>query len=172
MIQVQIPEGLDLDAWINDPPSESSDSEDLDMNDIFVKTEKISDSHHKPHAVELTPEELQQRRDARKLEQENNPHYLKGTSNSFKNPSSYHNISNNNEDDFESIPVAELNIPVSLEIPGLTNSNRYLNLTTREDAGGDKRNKRRSKKKLSKKSNNFLPLVQVLSSKLLVLHIV
>lgn len=149
--KVQIPEGLDLDAWINDPPSESSDSEDLDMNDIFVKIEKASDSYRKQHVVELTPEELQLRRDARKLEQENNPHYLKGSSNSYKNSSSYHNISNNNEEDFENIPVAELNIPVSLEIPGLTSSKQYLNFNAREDAG-DKRHNRRSKKKSSKKN--------------------
>ncbi|XP_046474561.1 AP-3 complex subunit delta-1 isoform X1 [Neodiprion pinetum] len=149
--KVQIPEGLDLDAWINDPPSESSDSEDLDMNDIFVKTERPSDSYRKQNVVELTSEELQQRREARKLEQENNPHYLKGSSNTYKNSSSYHNISNNNEDDFESIPVAELNIPVALEVPGLANSNKYLNISFGED-DGDKRHKRRGKKKSSKKN--------------------
>ncbi|XP_012260262.2 AP-3 complex subunit delta-1 [Athalia rosae] len=149
--KVQIPEGLDLDAWINDPPSESSDSEDLDMNDIFVKIEKPSDSYRKQNTVELTPEELQQRRDARKLEQENNPHYLKGSSNSYKNSSSYHNIANNIEDEYQTIPIVELNIPVSLEIPGLANSKKHFNLHVQED-NSDKRQKRRSKKKLSKKN--------------------
>lgn len=123
------------------------------MNDIFVKTDKPSDSYRKNNTVELTADELQQRREARKLEQENNPHYLKGSSNSYKNSSSYHNISNNNEDDFESIPVTELNIPVALEIPGLASSKKYLNLNAGENTG-EKRHKRRSKKKLSNKSNN------------------
>ncbi|XP_076242708.1 adaptor-related protein complex 3, delta 1 subunit-like garnet [Calliopsis andreniformis] len=117
--KVPIPEDLDLDSWINDPPSESSDSEDLDMNDIFVKTEKASDSYSKRHLSEPSPEELEKRREARKQEQENNPHYLKGT---FKNSTSYHNSSNIYEE-FENIPVAELDIPVSLKITN--NHKRY-----------------------------------------------
>lgn len=114
-----IPEDLDLDSWINDPPSESSDSEDLDMNDIFIKTEKINDSYSKREFNEPTAEELEKRREARKLEQQNNPHYLKGT---FKNSTSYHNSSNIYEE-FENIPVAELDIPISLKITN--NHKRY-----------------------------------------------
>lgn len=114
-----IPEDLDLDSWINDPPSESSDSEDLDMNDIFVKTEKMGDSYSKRELNEPSAEELQKRREARKLEQQNNPHYLKGT---FKNSTSYHNSSNIYEE-FENIPVVELDIPVSLKITN--NPKRY-----------------------------------------------
>lgn len=40
--KVPLPEGLDLDSWINDPPSEDEDS-DQDTNgcmEIFFKTEK------------------------------------------------------------------------------------------------------------------------------------
>lgn len=114
-----IPEDLDLDSWINDPPSESSDSEDQDMNDIFVKTEKMNDSYPKREFNEPSAEELQKRREARKLEQQNNPHYLKGT---FKNSTSYHNSSNIYEE-FENIPVTELDIPVSLKITN--NHKRY-----------------------------------------------
>ncbi|XP_076298651.1 adaptor-related protein complex 3, delta 1 subunit-like garnet [Lasioglossum baleicum] len=110
--KVPIPEDLDLDSWINDPPSESSDSEDLDMNDIFIKTEKTSDSYSRREFNEPTAEELQKRREARKLEQQNNPHYLKG---SFKNSTSYHNSSSIYEE-FDNIPVAELDIPVALKV--------------------------------------------------------
>ncbi|KAK1131743.1 hypothetical protein K0M31_015903 [Melipona bicolor] len=117
--KVPIPEDLDLDSWINDPPSESSDSEDLDMNDIFIKTEKVNDSYSKREFNEPSAEELQKRREARKLEQQNNPHYLKGT---FKNSTSYHNSSNIYEE-FENIPVTELDIPVSLKVTN--NRKRY-----------------------------------------------
>ncbi|KAF3420160.1 hypothetical protein E2986_09410 [Frieseomelitta varia] len=117
--KVPIPEDLDLDSWINDPPSESSDSEDLDMNDIFIKTEKVNDSYSKQEFNEPSAEELQKRREARKLEQQNNPHYLKGT---FKNSTSYHNSSNIYEE-FENIPITELDIPVSLKVTN--NRKRY-----------------------------------------------
>ncbi|XP_054014848.1 AP-3 complex subunit delta-1 isoform X2 [Hylaeus anthracinus] len=117
--KVPIPEDLDLDSWINDPPSESSDSEDLDMNDIFIKTDKTNDSYSKREFNEPSPEELEKRREARKMEQQNNPHYLKGT---FKNSTSYHNSSNIYEE-FENIPVVELDIPVSLKV--INNHKRY-----------------------------------------------
>ena len=89
------------------------------MNDIFIKTEKVNDSYSKQEFNEPSAEELQKRREARKLEQQNNPHYLKGT---FKNSTSYHNSSNIYEE-FENIPVTELDIPVSLKVTN--NRKRY-----------------------------------------------
>ncbi|CAL1684950.1 unnamed protein product [Lasius platythorax] len=140
--KVPIPEDLDLDSWINDPPSESSDSEDLDMNDIFIKAEKSNDSYSKRELNEPSLEELERRREARKLEQENNPHYLKG---SFKTSTSYHNSSSIYED-FENIPVAELDIPISLKI---SNSHRCRDINS-----SHKRHKKHEKKKKSKQSKN------------------
>ncbi|KAG7209490.1 hypothetical protein KM043_015576 [Ampulex compressa] len=142
--KVPIPEDLDLDSWINDPPSESSDSEDLDMNDIFVKADRVSDGFNKRDSSEPTLEELQKMREARKLEQQNNPHYLKGT---FKNSTSYHNSSNMYED-FENIPVAELDIPVSLKISNYSNSHKY-NMSIESS---HKRHKKHGKKKKTKKN--------------------
>jgi len=143
-LQVPIPEDLDLDSWINDPPSESSDSEDLDMNDIFVKTEKSNDSYSKRDLNEPSLEELERRREARKLEQENNPHYLKG---SFKTSTSYHNSSTAYED-FENIPVAELDVPISLKI-----SNLHEYRDTHID-NNHKKHKKHEKKKKSKKNKS------------------
>ncbi|XP_066595892.1 AP-3 complex subunit delta-1 isoform X2 [Prorops nasuta] len=136
--KVPIPDDLDLDSWINEPPSESSDSEDTDMNDIFVKTDKSGDLFAKKDFNEPSVQELEKRREARKLEQENNPHYLKG---SIKNSSTSY-------DDVESIPVAELDIPVSLKISNFSNSHTYDKL--RSDHS-DNRPKRRGRKKKSKK---------------------
>ena len=57
---------LDLDLWINDPPSESSEDEDVSdigAHDIFVKTDRLADgisstdNHNKQS--ELTEEELE-----------------------------------------------------------------------------------------------------------------
>lgn len=153
-----MPEGLDLDSWINEPPSESSDSEDLDMNDIFVRDEKSTEySGGKRVSIEPTVEELERRREARKVEQENNPHYLKGTSNSnIRNSNSYHDIGNKNGDDFEHIPIAELDIPISLKTSTFSNSKK---LWDTEMDGGKKRRKAHSKKK-SKKGKN-VRLVQL-----------
>jgi len=120
-LQVPIPENLDLDSWINDPPYNSFSKRDLN---------------------EPSLEELERRREARKLEQENNPHYLKG---SFKTPTSYHNSSNVYED-FENIPVAELDIPISLKI---SNSHRC-----RDVDSNHKRHKKHEKKKRSKKNKS------------------
>lgn len=143
--KVPIPDDLDLDSWINDPPSESSDSEDMDMNEIFVKSEKSNNSFIKRETNEPTVEELQKRREARKLEQQNNPHYLKG---SFKNSTSYHNSTNFYED-FENIPVTELDIPVSLKISNYSNSSKYHNMSVDNNY---KRHKKHGKKKKSKKN--------------------
>nr|CAD7255948.1 unnamed protein product [Timema shepardi] len=62
--KVQVPEGLDLDMWINDPPSESSEDEDqkisVGANDIFVKSDKDSYYNSNNHKkTELTEEEME-----------------------------------------------------------------------------------------------------------------
>ncbi|XP_026669310.1 AP-3 complex subunit delta-1 isoform X2 [Ceratina calcarata] len=149
--KVPIPEDLDLDSWINDPPSESSDSEDLDMNDIFVKADKINDSYAKQEFNEPSPEELEKRREARKLEQQNNPHYLKGT---FRYSSSYHNSSSIYED-FENIPVAKLDIPVSLKI---TNKHK------RYKVHGKKKKSKKNKKSASEDEQDDVYPVQVVKT--------
>ncbi|KAH8028602.1 hypothetical protein HPB51_017728 [Rhipicephalus microplus] len=38
--KVPLPEGLDLDQWINDPPSESSSEEEENTTEIFIKSDK------------------------------------------------------------------------------------------------------------------------------------
>lgn len=116
------------------------------MNDIFFK-DKFNDEA-KQEFYEPSNEDVQKKREARKLELENNPHYLKETS--VKHSASYHNISNNNEDDFDSIPVAKLNIPVSLKVSGFAESEKYLNISK---DGDRRRHKKLSKKKKTKKSN-------------------
>ncbi|XP_015121672.1 AP-3 complex subunit delta-1 isoform X2 [Diachasma alloeum] len=143
--KVPIPEGLDLDSWINDPPSESSDEEDLDMNDIFVRGEKGNEYGEKK-TVELTSEELQRRRDMRRIEQENNPHYLKGNS----SPKNLHY--NDKTDDYDHIPIAELDIPVSLKINSF--STKFSSEEKRIKAGKKKKKKHSKKGKRDKESSD------------------
>jgi AP-3 complex subunit delta-1 len=148
---VPIPENLDLDCWINDPPSENSDSEDMDMNDIFIKTEKIKDSFNISQLLEPSTEELEMRREARKLEQQNNPHYLKNSTISHKKMTFYDKSGNNN-DYCENIPITELDIPISLKVTDSILSNKYFN-TNRNKKLYRQRHKKINKKNKSHKSN-------------------
>uniref|UniRef100_A0A8D3CZU3 Adaptor related protein complex 3 subunit delta 1 n=1 Tax=Scophthalmus maximus TaxID=52904 RepID=A0A8D3CZU3_SCOMX len=78
--KVPVPEGLDLDAWINEPPSES-ESEDEQPKAIFTKEEH---KHSRPRHTEVDEKELAKRREARKQEQANNPFYIKASPSSQK----------------------------------------------------------------------------------------
>ncbi|TMS20052.1 AP-3 complex subunit delta-1 [Larimichthys crocea] len=73
--KVPVPDGLDLDAWINEPPSES-ESEDEQPKAIFAKEET---KHSRPRHTEVDEKELARRREARKQEQANNPFYIKAS---------------------------------------------------------------------------------------------
>ncbi|XP_069693426.1 AP-3 complex subunit delta-1-like [Periplaneta americana] len=146
--KVQVPEGLDLDMWINDPPSESSEEEDMPLigvgaTDIFVKTDRLTDgmysTNNQNKQPELTEEELEKRRQARKMEQANNPHYLK-TSNGHKTNNRF---SSTVIDDFADVPIAEIDLPVPLKIPGLASSDNYLSL----DRSTEKRHKKKKRRK-------------------------
>ncbi|XP_039286547.1 AP-3 complex subunit delta-1 isoform X2 [Nilaparvata lugens] len=136
--KVKIPDGLDLDEWINDPP-ESSGEEDFEeddedvkrtlgpVTDLFVKNPSSLEPRPPP---EPTQEEMLKIREARKLEQAMNPNYLKPSSN------------NSNINDVTSdIPVAQIELDVPLKIKGLTSSDKYLSKKS------DKKNKRKKKKK-------------------------
>lgn len=59
--KVQLPDGLDLDEWINGPPSESSssDEEENSKDGLFVSaSEKASEKGSRKHSFELSPEDL------------------------------------------------------------------------------------------------------------------
>lgn len=56
--KVPIPDGLDLDAWINPPPAESSESSDEEQTDLFVANDESEQK--RPVKVEFTHEEIEQ----------------------------------------------------------------------------------------------------------------
>ncbi|XP_073973896.1 adaptor-related protein complex 3, delta 1 subunit-like garnet [Rhodnius prolixus] len=136
--KVQVPQGLDLDTWINEPPSSSSASEDEELvnpnklSDIF----NVSQSNETKVYKELSPEEIQKIREARRQEQELNPNYLKSV-----------NKNNNNNRNVPSVTPIDLTVP--LIIPGLASSDKYFKKTT--DNTTKENMKKKKKKKKSKK---------------------
>lgn len=56
--KVMIPDGLDLDEWINAPAAESSDSSDEEQTDLFVSNDNNDEPER--YKVELTAEEMDQ----------------------------------------------------------------------------------------------------------------
>nr|CAB3222285.1 AP-3 complex subunit delta-1 [Phallusia mammillata] len=123
--KVPVPEGLDLDAWINDPPSSSEDEEEeqkkkMDFNETY--NEIYSPTREKQK--ELSTEEIQKKREERRIEQASNPNYLvtakkqkKVKHDGYQKPDA--------EDDSS---VAEIDISIPLHVPGLPSSERYLRM--------------------------------------------
>ncbi|XP_037106381.1 AP-3 complex subunit delta-1 isoform X2 [Syngnathus acus] len=135
--KVPVPEGLDLDAWINEPPSES-ESEDEQPKAIFTKEEP---KHSRPRHTEVDEKELARRREARKQEQANNPFYIKASPSSQK---VYQDASG-----VEHIPVVQIDLSVPLKVPGLPMSDQYVKLEEerRQKERADKKKKDKKKKK-------------------------
>lgn len=114
--KVILPEGLNLDEWINTPPSESSVSSEDEKCDLFISVAEYNNknSEKTTTTVEPSKEDLDKIRTARKIEQNNNPNYLK--SSSTKSGANSNSTLSTNES-CENIPIAKLNLDVpSLQI--------------------------------------------------------
>lgn len=123
--KVPLPDGLDLDEWINAPPQEdaSSSSSEHDKDELFVSAthgmEADGGAGHgqaggkRRPSLELTPEQLERQRMARLIEQSNNPHYLKSTPASTALGSSSNNSNADQYDNIDDIPITEL--PLDIE---------------------------------------------------------
>ncbi|XP_063056686.1 AP-3 complex subunit delta-1 isoform X6 [Engraulis encrasicolus] len=135
--KVPIPEGLDLDAWINEPPSES-ESEDEKPKAVFAKEEP---KHSRTRHTEVDEKELARRREARKQEQANNPFYIKASPSSQK---IYQEASG-----VEHIPVVQIDLSVPLKVPGMPLSDQYVKMEEerRQKEKDDKKKKEKKKKR-------------------------
>ncbi|XP_072260958.1 AP-3 complex subunit delta-1 isoform X2 [Pyxicephalus adspersus] len=131
--KVPIPEGLDLDAWINEPPSDS-ESEDEKPKAIFQDEKQ---AHGKSSRPEIDEEELARRRAARKEEQANNPFYIK----SSPSPQKLYQDSPG----VDHIPVVQIDLSVPLKVPGLPMSDQYVKLEE------ERRSKQRQEKEKKRK---------------------
>ncbi|XP_064845810.1 AP-3 complex subunit delta-1-like isoform X2 [Oncorhynchus masou masou] len=107
--KVPVPEGLDLDAWINEPLS-GSESEDEGRKTkgkaVFAKEDS---RHTKPRYTEVDEKELAKRREVRKAEQANNPFYIKASPSSQKVYQEAVGV--------EHIPVVQIDLSVPLKVP-------------------------------------------------------
>uniref|UniRef100_A0A4W5MVR4 AP-3 complex subunit delta n=1 Tax=Hucho hucho TaxID=62062 RepID=A0A4W5MVR4_9TELE len=139
--KVPVPEGLDLDAWINEPPS-GSESEDEGRKTktkgkaVFAKEES---RHTKPRYTEVDEKELAKRREVRKAEQANNPFYIKASPSSQKVYQEAVGV--------EHIPVVQIDLSVPLKVPGMPMSDQYV----KQEEERREKNKADRKKKDKKK---------------------
>ncbi|XP_073743414.1 AP-3 complex subunit delta-1 isoform X2 [Callorhinus ursinus] len=136
--KVPVPEGLDLDAWINEPPSDS-ESEDEKPKGIFHEEEQ---RHAKQRLPEADEEELARRREARKQEQANNPFYIKSSPSPQKRYQDMPGV--------EHIPVVQIDLSVPLKVPGMPMSDQYVKLEE-ERRHRQRLEKGRKKKKTKEK---------------------
>uniref|UniRef100_A0A8C5TTE2 AP-3 complex subunit delta-1 n=1 Tax=Malurus cyaneus samueli TaxID=2593467 RepID=A0A8C5TTE2_9PASS len=140
--KVPVPEGLDLDAWINEPPSDS-ESEDEKPKTIFHEEEQRHSRHRQP---EIDEEELARRREARKQEQANNPFYIKSSPSPQKRYQDTPGV--------EHIPVVQIDLSVPLKVPGMPMSDQYVKLEEerrhKQKLEKDKKKKKQKKEKRGK----------------------
>ncbi|XP_066491121.1 AP-3 complex subunit delta-1 isoform X4 [Tiliqua scincoides] len=140
--KVPIPEGLDLDAWINEPPSDS-ESEDEKPRTIFHDEEQRHSRHRQP---EIDEEELARRREVRKQEQANNPFYIKSSPSPQKQYQDTPGV--------EHIPVVQIDLSVPLKVPGMPVSDQYVKLEEerrhQQKLEKDKKRKKQKKEKRGK----------------------
>ncbi|KAJ8374442.1 hypothetical protein SKAU_G00050220 [Synaphobranchus kaupii] len=134
--KVPVPEGLNLDAWINEPPPSESDSEDEKPKAVFME-EEPRHSRHK----EVDEKELARRREVRKQEQANNPFYIKASPSSQKVYQEAPGV--------EHIPVVQIDLSVPLKVPGMPMSDQYVKLEEerRQKERAEKKKKEKKKKR-------------------------
>merc|ERR1711971_775526 len=153
--KVPIPEGLDLDAWINEPPSESEpDSEDsadengygnVGNDNVFGVPGSNKSTPSKKAYVEPSEEELQKSRQDRTPLQNSNPNYLKGTV-------KYSPSRSLSSKEISEIPVQKIDLEVPLHtISGLANIDQYINMKNGKKSKDKKKKKKKGKDKKDKK---------------------
>ncbi|XP_078318690.1 AP-3 complex subunit delta-1-like isoform X3 [Crassostrea virginica] len=141
--KVPVPEGLDLDKWINEPLSESSSDEEPTTS-IFAINHDDSKSFYKEEkkeVIELTEEELTKRREQRKIDQMHNPHYLRMDNKEKKSAV---------VEEAEESPVMQIDLSIPLHVPGLASSDKYLKLASQDREKSRKKTKHGKHKKKKK----------------------
>ncbi|XP_037919686.1 AP-3 complex subunit delta isoform X3 [Hermetia illucens] len=143
--KVQVPDGLNLDEWINTPPDDSSSSSEEEQNDLFISNENHDSDNNRRRNDDLSKEEIARRREARMIEQSNNPHYLKSN---VRRKSDELTLNDGCED----IPIAELALEVPLQIHSKKRSDQYL---IEQQKSAKKKAKKTKKSKKSKHKVNY-----------------
>lgn len=164
--KVPVPEGLDLDAWINDPPSddEQNDLTSSQENQIFVKNEIKSftgyggSSSVEPKSTvsvgarkiqpDISEEDLAKYKESRKMELDSNPFYIKSMK---KSDSLVSNSFSKSASVSDSIRSQSIDLKVPISIPGVTSSDKYYRMSKIDDENKKLKKKMKSKKENGKK---------------------
>ncbi|KAL9880142.1 AP-3 complex subunit delta isoform X1 [Glossina fuscipes] len=161
--KVPLPDGLDLDEWINPPPEdESSSSSQDEKEELFVSSLAAYEEEEtkRRKSEEMSPEQIERQRMQRLIEQSNNPHYLK----SFPSmpevgqnarPASSNNSQHNADqyDNLDDIPITELSLDIPLKVGATKRSDQYL-MQEKANAKEKKKHKKSKKSKKSKTKTN------------------
>lgn len=126
--KVPLPDGLDLDEWINPPPEdESSSSSQDEKEELFVSSLAAYEEEEtkRRKSEEMSPEQIERQRMQRLIEQSNNPHYLKSFPSTPEvgqnaRPASSNNSQHNADqyDNLDDIPITELSLDIPLKVGG------------------------------------------------------
>lgn len=139
---------MDLDAWINEPLEETESDSESDVDNgqsIFIKLDKSDIYKNERYQPELTEEERDRIRKARKQEQLNNPHYLKGPTNNVQKSER-----NGNYETGDNVPVTDIDLSIPLKVIPQKRSDKYLyvnNVKEKKKANKKKSNKKKKHKK-------------------------
>ncbi|XP_005185987.2 AP-3 complex subunit delta isoform X1 [Musca domestica] len=158
--KVPLPDGLDLDEWINPPPEDDTDESSHDeKEELFISSSaQLEEGGKRRPSDELTPEQIERQRMQRMIEQSNNPHYLKSSPSTPDVDSSHaRSLSSNNSqhnadqyDNIDDIPIAELSLDIPLKVGTTKRSDQYL----LQEKASSKEKKKHKKSKKSKKSKS------------------
>ncbi|TKS74559.1 AP-3 complex subunit delta-1 [Collichthys lucidus] len=131
--KVPVPDGLDLDAWINEPPSES-ESEDEQPKAIFAKEET---KHFPPPSHRGGREGAGKEERSKKAGASQQPVLHQGLPVYQEAPGVEH------------IPVVQIDLSVPLKVPGLPMSDQYVKLEEerRQKEKAEKKKKEKKKRK-------------------------
>lgn len=126
--KVPVPEGLDLDRWINEPlPEESDEEEDVSSgseyggrSNFLVASAGGDNEGRRGSSKRQEPSEadLEKMRESRRVEQRDNPNYLKGSSSNNGNGGGGGAAAGGGYISYgcEEIPIAEIALEVPLQI--------------------------------------------------------
>ncbi|CAF1227393.1 unnamed protein product [Rotaria sp. Silwood1] len=169
--KVAVPNGLDLDAWINDPPSESEDESVTtssrydnkglfygDNGDNYNSNSYYGDTlgyQKSKKYIEPTAEELEKQRESRKQSEQMNPFYLKDSKKSKLTQKKETTSDTVNGNDRTESPLSQGAHATSLQLTlsdqlyrqaKIDEENRRLKKKSKTDSESSKKGKKSSKK--------------------------
>ena len=166
---------MDLDAWINDPPSESEDESvpnitRYEKSGLFSGENTVPEYQKVKNYVEPSVEELEKQRESRKQSEQLNPFYLKDAKKSKSIQEIPSTTLTNGNEHVQSKETVSSHLQLSLSDQFYRQSkideeNRRLKKKSKSDGGSTKKGKKSSKKSdlaaIDDNDEDIYPTVQV-----------